>query len=257
MKRNYLVLAVSLLALGLTACGNNTKKADEHNAKNSLDWFGTYVGVVPCADCEGIKVTIIVDTTGNYTKEAFYLGKGLAHNEMGVIEWDATGNQITLVPEREENAKSQLKVSENKLTMLDLEGKEIVGELADNYVLTKRNYIQVEGLQKYWKLVELMGQPVEYKGEGGKEAHMRLDANGNVHGNFSCNGFAGGYKVEEGYRISFTQMASTMMMCLNMDTERKFSEVLTMTDNYNLNGDTLILNKARMAPLARFVAVYM
>ena len=25
------------------------------NSQNSLDWEGTYKGIIPCADCEGIK----------------------------------------------------------------------------------------------------------------------------------------------------------------------------------------------------------
>jgi heat shock protein HslJ len=37
-----------------------------------------------------------------------------------------------------------------------------------------------------------------------------------------------------------------------MDLENRFLQVINIADNYNLNGNTLTLNKARMAPLARF-----
>jgi hypothetical protein len=47
------------------------------------------------------------------------------------------------------------------------------------------------------------------------------------------------------------------MACPNLETETHFFKALQMADNYILNGDTLILNKARMAPLARFEAVYL
>jgi len=48
------------------------------------------------------------------------------------------------------------------------------------------------------------------------------------------------------------------MACLNnMEIESQFLKVLTMADNYNIVGDLLVLNKARMAPLARFKTVYM
>jgi heat shock protein HslJ len=40
-----------------------------------------------------------------------------------------------------------------------------------------------------------------------------------------------------------------------METEQAFNEVLGMVDNYSLNGEQLTLNRARMAPLARFEAV--
>jgi heat shock protein HslJ len=42
-----------------------------------------------------------------------------------------------------------------------------------------------------------------------------------------------------------------------MDSESMFLKALQMADTYDVRGDTLILNKARMASLARFRAVYM
>jgi hypothetical protein len=40
-----------------------------------------------------------------------------------------------------------------------------------------------------------------------------------------------------------------------MERETEFLKVFEMADNYSLSGTTLSLNKARMAPLARFEAV--
>jgi len=42
-----------------------------------------------------------------------------------------------------------------------------------------------------------------------------------------------------------------------MDVERAFGEVLEQADSYSVNADNLTLNRARMAPLARFEAVYL
>jgi len=42
-----------------------------------------------------------------------------------------------------------------------------------------------------------------------------------------------------------------------MDIEKAFLDVLSAVDNYSLNGGHLTLNRARMAPLARFEAVYL
>ncbi len=47
-------------------------------------------------------------------------------------------------------------------------------------------------------------------------------------------------------------MASTLMACPDMELEREFMKVLYTADNYNFDGKTIVLNKARMAPLARF-----
>jgi heat shock protein HslJ len=58
-------------------------------------------------------------------------------------------------------------------------------------------------------------------------------------------------------RIKFSKMAATMMACPDMEVEREFLQVLETADNYNLIGDTLVLNRARMAPLARFENVFL
>ena len=79
-----------------------------------------------------------------------------------------------------------------------------------------------------------------------------------VIGSGGCNNFTGTYQLEPGNRIRFSQMVSTAKMCFtNMEVEQKLNQVLGMTDSYFVNGDTLILNRARMAPLARFEAVYL
>ncbi|MGL5393246.1 MAG: copper resistance protein NlpE N-terminal domain-containing protein [Shewanella sp.] len=49
----------------------------------------------------------------------------------GTAVWDAQGRNITLADD------TQYLVGENKLIMLDREGKRITGALAENYVLNK------------------------------------------------------------------------------------------------------------------------
>lgn len=48
---------------------------DESNAKNSLDWAGTYKGVLPAADAEGMDVTIVLSPEYTFTKTYSYVGK--------------------------------------------------------------------------------------------------------------------------------------------------------------------------------------
>lgn len=111
--------------------------------------------------------------------------------------------------------------------------------------------------EKYWKLVELRGQPVARLEQ---EPHLILKAQeGRVTGFSGCNNFTGTYTLDAASaRISFGPLAMTRKFCATgMDVERAFSEVLGEADNYSLSGDNLTLNRARMAPLARFEAVYM
>jgi heat shock protein HslJ len=112
----------------------------------------------------------------------------------------------------------------------------------------------------YWKLTELMGKGivVDTSSAMSREPHMILQASDStVKGHGGCNGFGGNYEWKAPNRIKFDKIVSTMMACEQLQTENSFFETLRNADNYYIIGDTLILNKARMAPLARFVAVYM
>jgi heat shock protein HslJ len=112
--------------------------------------------------------------------------------------------------------------------------------------------------ETYWKLTELMGQPVTTTADMKKEMHLILKTEGaRVQGNGGCNGFMGSYTLLEGNRLSFSQMAGTKMACSNMELENQFMEILSRVDNYAIKGKVLSLNKARMSPLARFEAVLM
>jgi len=109
--------------------------------------------------------------------------------------------------------------------------------------------------EKHWKLVEINGKPVEATS---REAFIILKNEDNrVNGNGGCNTLNGTYVISQGNRINFSQMTSTMMACLNMKVEEELKRVLEMADNYSLSADGkyLSLNRARMAPLARFEVV--
>jgi heat shock protein HslJ len=102
---------------------------------------------------------------------------------------------------------------------------------------------------KRWKLVELNGKSVETQ-----NAFLLLDKDKNmVSGNLGCNTFFGSYALKPGNRIQFSQIISTLKMCMNdMETEDGLKKVLEMADNYTVNENTFILNRLRMAPLAKF-----
>lgn len=262
MKKNLFICGIAALLIGMVSCTSQKKDtstsagtesvATGDNSQNALDWTGLYSGILPCADCGGIQTSLELAKDNTYKLKQVYLGKDEnSFDTSGKFEWNKEGGMITV---GEGEGMMKLKVGENFLTMLDREGNKITGELADNYVLAK---VDKELVEKYWKLTELFGEPVTTP-EGGKEAHMILKQEGNrVNGNAGCNSFSGTFTLKPGNRISFSKMASTMMMCSNMETETKFHQILEMADNYVVNGDSLVLNKARMAPLARFEAVYM
>lgn len=112
--------------------------------------------------------------------------------------------------------------------------------------------------EKYWKLITLEGQDVTMAENQEREAFFMLKAvNNTVNGFAGCNNIMGEFSLEDGNRIRFTNMATTLMMCPDVDVnESDFMKVFELTDNYTVYNDTLELNVGRRAPLARFVAVY-
>jgi len=149
-KLSIAVCAACLLAV--YACNDNTKtdnangKADSsvlppevnHPTATTLDWNGTYKGVLPCADCQGIETTLMLNKDSTYEITTKYLGgkKEVGVNEKGTFSWNAEGNTITLSNAKDRPA--QYFVSENKVTQLDMQGNKITGDMAAKYVLTKQ-----------------------------------------------------------------------------------------------------------------------
>lgn len=141
---------IALLALFTTACSEASKENTAINtaqvqteaattvpvgdtSQNSLDWAGSYEGVLPCASCEGIQTLITLQADNRFVQETVYLGKDeKIFKLIGKAVWDEKGQKITL------DDGTQYLVGENQLIMLDTEGKRITGDLAANYVLKKK-----------------------------------------------------------------------------------------------------------------------
>lgn len=235
--------------------GKNSGDTDTaHTSRNSVDWDGSYQGVLPCADCEGIETTVILGKDLSYTVRTKYLGKSdSTYERSGKFSWNERGNIIRLDGNTEQ--AGAYFVGENVLTQLDKDGNKITGELAEKYILHKSNNDIVE---KYWKLVELRGKYLVVDSTYIKEPHIIFKSQDNkIIGHGGCNSISGTYELKEGNRIFISNVVSTRMACPTINIELEFLNVLAMTDNYNVNGDNLVLNKARMAPLARLKAVYL
>lgn len=124
------------------------------------------------------------------------------------------------------------------------------------YVLSKEGE---NDLNKYWKLVEINSTAVMPDVNRKKEPHMILHTHDNrVTGSGGRNNFTGSFKLAANNRFSFSPLAATKMFRTNtQQTENLMFKALQNTDSYYLSGDTLQLLRSRMAPLAKFVAVYL
>ncbi len=108
---------------------------------------------------------------------------------------------------------------------------------------------------KTWKLTEINGRPITLTNPDANPYFMLNKADMRYTGHGGCNGVGGTFEIKsESMRIKFNRGMSTMIACDDLSTERAFTQALLTADNYSVNGDTLTINKARMAPLAKFVA---
>jgi heat shock protein HslJ len=109
---------------------------------------------------------------------------------------------------------------------------------------------------KKWVLVELKGKPVADFGKVGKEPLIQFFTKEmQFAGTGGCNSFRGTYSLKDKNEIKFSKIASTLMICPNMQLEEALLNVLNSADKFIVTADSLILHKAKMAPLAKFVAV--
>lgn len=113
-----------------------TKIVDGATAQNSLDVVGTYKGVLPCADCEGMETTIELKSDSTYSRVIKYLGKKEnSFTASGKWTW-ISGSIIGLGSIKE--GPNQYFVAEGKLIQLDMSDNRITGELATKYELRKQ-----------------------------------------------------------------------------------------------------------------------
>ncbi|MBP6558305.1 MAG: copper resistance protein NlpE N-terminal domain-containing protein [Flavobacterium sp.] len=297
MKSNFLLFA--LFSIFFTSCQKQTDskaitqdsiaKVDSlsniaaHNAKNSLDYIGTYKGILPCADCEGMETVVCINENNTYNIKTQYQGKGeKVFEQKGTFSWNQAGNTIVLADVK--NGPNQYFVGENNLTQLDMSGKKITGNLAASYVLAKQpltneiekteeskptvnlnNRIESQTVIKKvnpaigkatlaetkWKLITLNGKVVTQKGT--KDYFLKLNSkDGRFSAYAGCNTMMGSYVMPSAFGLSFTNVAMTRMACPEMDFESRFSKALGETDRYTIKDNILKLYKGKKEVLATF-----
>lgn len=109
----------------------------------------------------------------------------------------------------------------------------------------------------YWKLTYLGNSPVVADARH-PEANIFLHPeNRTVTGSGGCNRLTGRYAVN-GNRLSFSNVASTMMACVSgMETEQTFHKALGNVRSWRISGQNLELVDDRGNLLARLEAVYL
>ncbi|MDN3677516.1 copper resistance protein NlpE N-terminal domain-containing protein [Flavobacterium paronense] len=260
---------------------------NSHNAKNSLDYIGTYKGILPCADCQGLDTEIAINENGTFSIKTKYQGKGdKVFVQKGHFTWNKKGNIIVLTDIK--NGPNQYFVAENKLIQLDISGKKISGNLAEDYVLSKQaidtsaietaeeSKVTVDldsriitttviekvnpAVGKYplagtkWKLVSLRKIKAAQKGKN--VYYMKLNSkDGRFVALSGCNNILGHYVMPSSTSLTFSGIVSNKMDCADAELESYFFTTLAETNSYKLENEILILFGADKKQLAKFEVI--
>ena len=206
--------ATLLLAVLMTAVAGSPAGAQQRTFLVP----SSYVGTIPCADCEAIRVTITFDADGTYALKRAYEGGAHPNSyiENGRWSYDKTAASVTLHPAGKASQSAYYRVSSaNSITMLDSHGDPIHSKLNFTLLLAATpipiGSAPLSLSSSDWYLVALGDQKV-ITASGGPAPMLKFTPPANVSGNTGCNHLAGTYSAGGG-QLRFSPLATTRMAC--------------------------------------------
>ena len=137
------IVFLAIFAVTFVICATYNFAGESKIVIDNKSLVSTYVGVTPCADCEGIKTELSLYTNPNtYTETLTYLGKNTDFTETGT--WTITqgkNNPQTVVYKLTSNGKNSTTtyyevINDEQIRQLDGDGNAIPSDLP--FTLTKR-----------------------------------------------------------------------------------------------------------------------
>lgn len=219
MKPHSILLVA--LAFALSACmPRSAPAADDqaHNSRNSLDWAGTYEGVLPCADCPGIRTRLTLRQDGNYEMTSEYLERPVAPRvERGKFAWQPGGNAIKLDAT---GGGQQFAVGEDRLAWIEPDAAPRWPQPA-RFMFSRIAPPAASGMQgtlesHRWTLetaIDAQGRPIAGLPADAARTIVFHFTHGRLNIEGGCNRSFGSYRIDTGGRLHVGRLASTMMAC--------------------------------------------
>ena len=111
---------------------------------------------------------------------------------------------------------------------------------------SSKDAVSVNDLDGEWNVVEIQGQAVQAE----SQPFIGFDAqDGRVYGYTGCNRLMGALTLSKPNKIELGQMASTLMACPDMETERLMLNALASVKSLKCSGKTLVLYGADKEPV--------
>lgn len=209
---------------------------------------GSWAGVLPCADCAGIKYYLLLSENGEFREETVYQDES---ENLFITEGQWNIREDSVITLEHDGIHRKLRYYPKNLKVLDQSGSEIRSSFPDKYFLkrTDDNHQGENGLGMLngaWSLYEQNGFPVTFSGL--KKEHPWLEFNsqeGTVGGYGGCNHLSGNFEIVDDSLI-FGPVISTKMACEAMEVETRLLEALSRSSfSFGIADSTLHLtNKA-------------
>lgn len=125
--------------------GEASPVREQHSTKN-LNLSGLYLGFFPCADCQGIRTTLALNSNNSYVLITIYVGKSdREFVEKGKFTLTETGDKIVLTPRKGSTTTQEYLIDDNMLIKLNEDGNRITKDGADGYILKRKDVVNTSG----------------------------------------------------------------------------------------------------------------
>jgi heat shock protein HslJ len=214
MRYALIFLAVAAVVSAAAQTGSaapSAKPADMHNSRNSLDWAGTYEGVLP----PGTRTSLTLNRDGSYRLVTQAQGSQTPPTTVtGGFTWQPSGNAVTL---DERGGRQQFTVGEGRLILQGMSAPPSANLVLTRVAEAPKSNDLGQQLERYgWTLVfatdasnrRIPGlPPAEDRPVVLTFSGSRLSIQG------PCNRLMGGYQVTGANQLTVNAGASTMMAC--------------------------------------------
>lgn len=200
----------------------------------------SYRGNTPCADCNAIREELALFADGALVLERVYLGPGETRRDSIRGSWKLNDAHRLSLLDATGQLVSDWQVAENgDLLMPSADGSEGATRL-----VRLPQYLGEPLEDRYWRLLEVDGRAVEVSDAFTREPHLVLHSSElRVAGSNGCNRLMGTYRLGEGARIDFGELASTRRACHPevADMAQAFEKALYTTSSWRILANHLEL----------------
>lgn len=245
-KIHFYLILLLVLAAGCNSA-SDSQKADTSDVSDSSSALnisseesilqGTYKGLLPCLDCDGIRTTLVLQDSNKYRLHTQHgdIDEEVLYLE-GTYQWEDSSSLIVL--ENGQEGLNRFIRKEDDLFLLGADDQVLDSKWKDSLKLSKviSDIADIE-----WKLETIKGQKLDQKGS--RPVTFILDTkNGIVRGFLGCNGYSGEFELD-GNTLNMYHVFITDMACEDLDLESELRNTLFKTNNYALRDSQLVLKE--------------